>query len=996
MAIRAPMLLLAMLAAAVFANGRRQQMLSLSSPGGRQQRRPLSFPARHHARELRPRGKEDADEEAISLTTVEFEVELVLEGISCDTVELLLAQGIARGKSADIILGRIICSALEDQLSASGNFPLSLLAGCAAEGTTIASGCPGLDLLTTAETRASTTETKEIVKHRGEKYLVINDWSDDLEELITNWPPIWTGDVATKTFKDRVGQNRHLQGQFLRIKGMMTAAYRGIGDSLLGGSEAGGETNESGAQSTLVSFAQTLTTAIANVVAGSESIAGSNAREGSTFLSEAIVEALPGLPPAAAAEVAAAATESVASVDSDVVFAVVETTAAAIFAATEATAGDEAASPAETVAEFVIAVAEVSEAVATVMTENVAQAEVAAETVAAETVAAAETGPVVAPPGGPPPTVPPPPSPVDDAFTTVDTYLCGSTDDKQKLTKTHGPIKSWTFADTVTTFQHLFSKARAVGGDCVASDYQDFNTDISGWVYPGVTNMVEMFEDATAFNKNLASWDVSKVTNMEGMFSGASAFNQDISTWAVGEVTNMNSMFNAATTFNQAISGWNVAKVTDMKNMFLTATSFNQNLSTWNAGEVTTMLGMFSGASSFVGPIFTSVAKVTDMSYMFYLATSFNQDISTWAVGEVTTMRSMFEGATSFDSAIFTGTDKVTTMRQMFRQASSFNKDVSSMAVASVTNMNEMFFNATAFKQDLCAWGPAMSSTPPSVVSMFGDSGCTGDGYSGSSPDFTSSPPAHFCKTACAMITSANNAIDSYLCGDTTSGLASKADTLATYGPIKDWTFDPSLTSFVQLFDAVVCTPRSLYHDFNEDISGWTFPGVTNMRLMFKGVTSFNQNLASWDVSKVTNMESMFRGALSFNQNIASWDVSKVTNMQFMFYGKGKGTSSFNQNLASWDVSKVVNMNSMFRDAKSFNQNLASWDVSKVTNMQFMFFGATLFNQDLCALGTHLLATPTISAVNMENMFSDTSCGSSSNPVISSFVSPLCSVCTSS
>ena len=974
-------------------------MLSLSSQGGRQQRRPLSFPARHHARELRPRGKEEADEEAISLTTVEFEVELVLEGISCDTVELLLAQGIARGKSADIILGRIICSALEDQLSASGNFPLSLLAGCAAEGTTIASGCPGLDLLTTAETRASTTETKEtkkIVKHPGEKYLVINDWSDDLEELITNWPPIWTGDVATKTFKDRVGQNRYLQGQFLSLKGAMTAAYRGIGDSLLGGSEAGGETNESEAQSALVSFAQTLTTAIANVVAGSESIAGSDAREGSTFLSEAIVEALPGLPPAAAAEVAAAATESVASVDSDVVFAVLETTPADIFAATEATAGDEAASPAETVAEFVIAVAEVSEAVATVMTENVAQAEVAAEAVAAEAVAAAEVaaaepGPVVAPPPPvsppvpPPPTLPPPPSPVDDAFTTVDTYLCGSTDDKQKLTNTHGPIKSWTFADTVTTFQHLFAKARALGGVCVAADYQNFNTDISDWSYPGVTNMEEMFEDATAFNSPIFL-DVTKVTNMEGMFSGASAFNQDISGWVVERVTNMNSMFNAATTFNQAISGWNVAKVTDMKNMFLTATSFNQNLSTWNAGEVTTMLGMFSGASSFVGPIFTSVAKVTDMSYMFYLATSFNQDISTWAVGEVTTMRSMFESATSFDSAIFTGTDKVTTMGQMFRRASSFNKDVSSMAVASVTNMTEMFFEATAFKQDLCAWGPAISSTPPSVVSMFGDSGCTGDGYSGSSPDFTSKPPAHFCKTACAMITSANNAIDSYICGHTTS----KADTLATYGPIKDWTFDPSLTSFVQLFDAAVCT-HTLYHAFNEDISGWTFPGVTNMRLMFKGVTSFNQNLASWDVSKVVNMESMFRGATSFNQNLASWDVSKATKMQRMF----RGATSFNQNLASWDVSKVTDMKSVFEGATSFNQNLASWDVSKVANITSMFRGATPFNQDLCALGTHLLATPPISAVNMVNMFSETSCGSSSNPVIfSSFVSPLCSACT--
>ena len=41
-----------------------------------------------------------------------------------------------------------------------------------------------------------------------------------------------------------------------------------------------------------------------------------------------------------------------------------------------------------------------------------------------------------------------------------------------------------------------------------------------------------------AFNKDLSKWDVSAVTDMRNMFSDASAFNQDLSKWDVSAVTN--------------------------------------------------------------------------------------------------------------------------------------------------------------------------------------------------------------------------------------------------------------------------------------------------------------------------------------------------------------------------------------------------------------------------------------------------------------------------
>ena len=100
--------------------------------------------------------------------------------------------------------------------------------------------------------------------------------------------------------------------------------------------------------------------------------------------------------------------------------------------------------------------------------------------------------------------------------------------------------------------------------------------------FTGVTDMSNMFSNASSFNQNISSWDVSKATNMNEMFSGAESFNQNISSWDVSKVTNMTRMFHNASVFNQDIGFWNVKKVVDMTEMFHSASVFDQNLTRWN------------------------------------------------------------------------------------------------------------------------------------------------------------------------------------------------------------------------------------------------------------------------------------------------------------------------------------------------------------------------------------------------------------------------------
>ncbi len=255
------------------------------------------------------------------------------------------------------------------------------------------------------------------------------------------------------------------------------------------------------------------------------------------------------------------------------------------------------------------------------------------------------------------------------------------------------PIGTWDVSN-VTDMSYLFSGATS------------FNQDISNWDTSSVTNMKQMFFRVIGFNQNISGWDVSSVTNMKEMFCGATSFNQDIGNWDVSSVTDMHSMFYGATTFNQDIGDWNVSNVTDMALIFNSATTFNQDIGNWDVSSVTDMAQMFYSATSFNQDIGRwNVSSVTDMSYMFFEASSFNQDIGNWDVSSVWDMKLMFERAVSFNQDIGNwDVSSVIMMSNMFEQATSFNQDIGNWDVHSVWKMRRMFAGAISFDQNLGSW----------------------------------------------------------------------------------------------------------------------------------------------------------------------------------------------------------------------------------------------------------------------------------------------------
>jgi len=142
-----------------------------------------------------------------------------------------------------------------------------------------------------------------------------------------------------------------------------------------------------------------------------------------------------------------------------------------------------------------------------------------------------------------------------------------------------------------------------------------------------VTDMSEMFSDATAFNQDIGNWDTSNVTNMSLMFNGALSFNQNIGSWDTSSVTNISEMFTDAIVFNQDIGSWDTSNVTDMNAMFTGATAFNQDIGNWDTSNVTNIISMFTSA------------------------TSFNQNLSGWCVTNIPTLPSSFDAGSALTVA---------------------------------------------------------------------------------------------------------------------------------------------------------------------------------------------------------------------------------------------------------------------------------------------------------------------------------------------------------
>lgn len=98
----------------------------------------------------------------------------------------------------------------------------------------------------------------------------------------------------------------------------------------------------------------------------------------------------------------------------------------------------------------------------------------------------------------------------------------------------------------------------------------------------------------------------------------------------------------------------------------------------------------------------------------------------------------------------------------------------------------------------------------------------------------------------------------------------------------------------------------------------------------------FSLDLKNADTSNVTNMSMMFRGLSAQEIDLSGFDTSNVTDMSEMFF------SSYvpNIDLSSFDTSKVTNMASMFAYSFFSTLDLTGFDTSNVTVMTNMFGGS--------------------------------------------------------
>ena len=504
-----------------------------------------------------------------------------------------------------------------------------------------------------------------------------------------------------------------------------------------------------------------------------------------------------------------------------------------------------------------------------------------------------------------------------------------------------------------------------------------FNGAIGDWNVSSVIDMSSMFGDAVSFNQPLNDWEVSNVKSMYRMFNGAINFNGNIADWDVSSVIDMQSMFADAAAFNQDIGSWDVAGVRDMIRMFAGASAFNQNINTkvidghlaWNISGGPFIIGMFKNATSFNQPLDKwYVSQVDDLSFLFKGATDFNQDISSWDVSNSANFNDFLIGTAfsqeNYDALLqsWSYLDLVDNIRMDLDVIYSC---AAADARQSIIDDNNWTINDGGSAVDcdfvpfVTTWevtsddlsltiptGGGADITEFDFTIDWGDG--TAENIKGDDPD-----PTHTYEEAGTYTISISGTFP-WMSHRFNFDNAAKLQTVEQWGNViwenMSYMFRGAVNMTYKANDVPDLTKVddmsamfSYTRSFNGDISNWNVSSVTLMQRMFERAEAFNQDLNNWDVSSVSSMKRMFNNALAFNGNISDWKVSGVEDMLSMF----ESAEAFNQNLNNWDVSSVKSMRGMFRYASAFNGNIAGWNVSNVIDMGKMFGGALAFNQDL-------------------------------------------------
>ena len=411
-----------------------------------------------------------------------------------------------------------------------------------------------------------------------------------------------------------------------------------------------------------------------------------------------------------------------------------------------------------------------------------------------------------------------------------------------------------------------------------------------------VTNMREMFRNATVFNGAIGGWDVSNVKIMLRMFQEASSFDQNIGEWDISGVTNfvgMRDMFEGATlsteNYDALLVGWSTL---EGEESIAPSLLFHAGDSQYCAAIAKTILTS------------TYSWNISDRGFADNCPRDPEAFITTWVTtenGESITIPTTGDG---YDYTVDWG-DGNANVNQPGNVAHTYA--IAGTYTVSITgDFPRIYFNNNSGDRNkifsIEQWGDISWSSMDSAFE-----GCTNLSY---------------------------NADDNPILSQVTSMIEMFRGATVFNGNIGSWD-TVRVEQMRDMFNGAAA--------FNQNISNWEVDNVTDMSNMFLNANTFNQNIGGWNVSSVTLMVEMFKDATAFNGNIGSWDTVRVEQMRDMF----NGAAVFNQDISNWNVMNVLDMSFMFNRAETFNQDIGNWNVGNVRLMRNMFSGAEAFDQDI-------------------------------------------------
>ncbi|NME70897.1 BspA family leucine-rich repeat surface protein [Flammeovirga aprica] len=417
--------------------------------------------------------------------------------------------------------------------------------------------------------------------------------------------------------------------------------------------------------------------------------------------------------------------------------------------------------------------------------------------------------------------------------------------------------------------------------------------DVVQWGSTNFTSMVKSFYDCEKLEKFTATDapDLSSVSDMTQMFAEASSFNSDLSTWDVSSVVKMGSMFAGASSFNCDLRSWNVSSVVTMGRMFYQASSFNCDLSNWD------------------------VSSVGYMGWMFHQASLFNCDLSNWDVSKVTSMVNMLtDSGLSTDNydLLLKGWSELTELKNGVELDVSVEYCESYAERQSLIDRFDWIINDGGLCAEVVAKdfvivvdGSTTEINFPSVntASSF-DIDWENNGNwetittNGSiSHSYTTAPDTIRIRGELNHFQAPKSIIDVVQWGAT--NFTSMTNSFYQCDKIEKFTATdvPDLSSVENM-------PWMFYEasSFNGDLSSWDVSSVVSMAGMFERAASFNGDISNWDVSSVTSMSWMFSEASSFNGDLSLWNVSSVGYMNRMFTESGLSTDNYDLLLKGWSA----------------------------------------------------------------------------------------------